>query len=45
MWASLKDVFTNPEKSALRILLAIFFWFIAYNAVEAFFYTYTHIII
>ncbi len=45
MWASLKDVFTNPEKSALRILLAIFFWFIAYNAVEAFFslYAYNHL--
>jgi MFS family permease len=45
MWASLKDVFTNPEKSALRILLAIFFWFVAYNAVEAFFtlYAYNHL--
>ena len=45
MWASLKDVFTNPEKSALRILLSIFFWFIAYNAVEAFFtlYAYNHL--
>ncbi|MBN2256449.1 MAG: SLC45 family MFS transporter [Anaerolineaceae bacterium] len=45
MWASLKDVFTNPEKSALRILLAIFFWFIAYNAVEAFFslYAFNHL--
>lgn len=45
MWASFKDVFTNPEKSALRILLAIFFWFIAYNAVEAFFtlYAYNHL--
>jgi maltose/moltooligosaccharide transporter len=45
MWESLKDVFTNPEKSALRILLAIFFWFIAYNAVEAFFtlYAYNHL--
>lgn len=45
MWVSLKDVFTNPEKSALRILLAIFFWFVAYNAVEAFFtlYAYNHL--
>ncbi len=45
MWNSLKDVFTNPEKSALRILLSIFFWFIAYNAVEAFFtlYAYNHL--
>jgi maltose/moltooligosaccharide transporter len=45
MWASLKQVFTDSEKSALRILLAIFFWFIAYNAVEAFFtlYAYNHL--
>ncbi len=45
IWVSLKDVFTNPEKSALRILLAIFFWFVAYNAVEAFFtlYAYNHL--
>jgi maltose/moltooligosaccharide transporter len=40
MWVSLKDVFTNPEKSGLRILLSIFFWFVAYNAVEAFFTLY-----
>ncbi len=38
--ASLKTVATDPERSALRILLAIFFWFVAYNAVEAFFTLY-----
>jgi maltose/moltooligosaccharide transporter len=38
--ASLKTVVTDPERSALRIFLAIFFWFVAYNAVEAFFTLY-----
>jgi maltose/moltooligosaccharide transporter len=37
---SLKTVLTDPDRSALRVLLAIFFWFIAYNAVEAFFTLY-----
>ena len=31
---------TDPDRSALRVLLAIFFWFVAYNAVEAFFTLY-----
>jgi MFS family permease len=30
----------EKEKSPLRILLAIFFWFVAYNAIEAFFSLY-----
>ena len=30
----------DPDKSALRILLAIFFWFLGYNAIEAFFTLY-----
>ncbi len=38
--ASLRTVLTDPDRSALRVLLAIFFWFIAYNAVEAFFTLY-----
>jgi maltose/moltooligosaccharide transporter len=38
--ASLKTVLSDPDRSALRILLAIFFWFVAYNAVEAFFTLY-----
>lgn len=37
---SLKTVLSDPDRSALRILLAIFFWFVAYNAVEAFFTLY-----
>ncbi len=37
---SLKTVFSDPDRSALRVLLAIFFWFVAYNAVEAFFTLY-----
>lgn len=34
---SLKEVVRAEDKSTLRILLAIFFWFVAYNAIEAFF--------
>ncbi len=37
---NLAIVFTSKEKSALMILLAIFFWFIAYNGIEAFFTLY-----
>jgi maltose/moltooligosaccharide transporter len=38
--ASLKTILADPDRSALRIFLAIFFWFVAYNAVEAFFTLY-----
>jgi len=38
--ASLKTVISDPDRSALRVLLAILFWFVAYNAVEAFFTLY-----
>ena len=34
---SVKYIFHDADKSALRMLLAIFFWFIAYNGIEAFF--------
>ena len=34
------EVLNDPDRSALRILLAIFFWFVAYNAIEAFFTLY-----
>ena len=37
---SVMQVIKDPDKSALRILLAIFFWFIAYNGIEAFFTLY-----
>jgi len=40
MLASLQGILKDPDKSALRILLAIFFWFLGYNAVEAFFTLY-----
>jgi len=40
MLKSLKEVMKDPDKSALRILLAIFLWFVAYSAIEAFFSLY-----
>jgi maltose/moltooligosaccharide transporter len=40
MITSLREVLQDRDRSALRILLAIFFWFVAYNAVEAFFTLY-----
>lgn len=40
MLASLREVINDPDKSGLRILLAIFFWFIGYSAVETFFTLY-----
>ena len=40
MFASLREVLTDKDKSALRLFLAIFFWFIGYAAVEAFFTLY-----
>ncbi|MCZ2128021.1 MAG: MFS transporter [Anaerolineales bacterium] len=40
--ASLKEVFNDPDKSGLRILFAIFFWFVGYSAVETFFTLYAH---
>jgi maltose/moltooligosaccharide transporter len=40
MLASLREVFNNEEKSGLRILFAIFFWFVGFSAVETFFTLY-----
>lgn len=40
MFESLKEVFRDSDKSGLRILLAIFFWFIGYSAVDTFFTLY-----
>ena len=37
---SLREVFNAEDKSGLRILLAIFFWFVGYSAVETFFTLY-----
>ncbi|MEW6402678.1 MAG: MFS transporter [Chloroflexota bacterium] len=35
-----REVIFDPDKSGLRILLAIFFWFIGYSAVDTFFTLY-----
>lgn len=40
MFESLKELFNDSDKSGIRILLAIFFWFIGYSAVETFFTLY-----
>ncbi|HCB00932.1 MAG TPA: MFS transporter [Anaerolineae bacterium] len=40
MFESLKELFNDSDKSGLRILFAIFFWFIGYSAVETFFTLY-----
>jgi MFS family permease len=40
MLASLRTVLQDADKSALRLLLAIFFWFLGYTAIEAFFTLY-----
>lgn len=37
LWESARQIWQSNDKSALRILLAIFFWFVAYNGIEAFF--------
>lgn len=37
---SIKQIVREEEKSPLRILLAILFWFISFNAIEAFFTLY-----
>lgn len=34
---SVKSIVKDEDKSAIRIFLAIMFWFVAYNAIEAFF--------
>jgi maltose/moltooligosaccharide transporter len=41
MIASLKEATRDPDKSTLRLLFAIFFWFLAYTAIEAFFTLYS----
>ncbi len=40
MWESLKEVINDADKSGLRILSAIFFWFLGYSAVDTFFTLY-----
>ena len=41
MFASLKEVWSDSDKSAIRLFLAIFCWFVGYNAIEAFFTLYS----
>ena len=38
--ASLREVIDNSDKSGIRILMAIFFWFIGFSAVDTFFTLY-----
>ncbi|MBN1231203.1 MAG: SLC45 family MFS transporter [Anaerolineales bacterium] len=40
IFSDIVEVFTREEKSIRNILLAIFFWFISYNAIETFFTLY-----
>ena len=40
MFESLKEILTDSDKSALRLFLAIFFWFLGFTAIEAFFTLY-----
>lgn len=42
LFKSLKDILKDEDKSAIRIFLAIMFWFVAYNAIEAFFSLYAN---
>jgi len=39
---SVKMIVKDEDKSAIRIFLAIMFWFVAYNAIEAFFTLYAN---
>jgi maltose/moltooligosaccharide transporter len=41
IWRSLREVIDDEDKSALRVLLAIFFWFLGYTAIEALFTLYS----
>jgi Na+/melibiose symporter-like transporter len=40
MLKSLREIFSENDKSAVRLFWAIFFWFIGYSAVETFFTLY-----
>jgi len=40
VFASLRELFIDADKSGLRILFAIFFWFLGYSAIETFFTLY-----
>ena len=38
--ASLREIFSDEDKSGLRLLFSIFFWFLGYSAIETFFTLY-----
>jgi maltose/moltooligosaccharide transporter len=40
LWANVREVATNPDRSGLFLLGAIFSWFVGWNATEAFFTLY-----
>jgi Na+/melibiose symporter-like transporter len=40
LFRSLGEIFKDPDRSALSLFLAIFFWFLGYSAIEAFFTLY-----
>jgi maltose/moltooligosaccharide transporter len=40
VWPTIKEIISDSDKSALFILLAIFSWFLGYNALETFWTTY-----
>ena len=40
LWVNLKEVWEDNDRSALRLFGAILFWFVGYNAIEAFFTLY-----
>jgi len=42
LFKSLMEILKDKDRSAIRIFLAIMFWFIAYNAIEAFFSLYAN---
>jgi len=42
LWKSLAELFRQKQRDALRIFFAIFFWFVAMNAIETFFTLYAN---
>ncbi len=40
IFSNLKEVWFSKDKSAIRLFMAIFFWFLGYTAIEAFFTLY-----
>ncbi len=40
LWDNIRQVATGPDKNGIYLLAAIFFWFVGWNAMEAFFTIY-----